>query len=119
MKTQDQNVQFIMNNGVPTFAVIPYEKYLELTNDSSLSDTDDSSVYVPQEVAELMLINDLSFIAAWRKHLKISQRELASRMGITQAAVSQMERLDATPQRKSLEKCAVAMGISVAQLSDD
>ncbi|MEC6833045.1 helix-turn-helix transcriptional regulator [Photobacterium toruni] len=119
MKTQDQNVQFIMDNGIPTFAVIPYEKYLELTNDLSVADTDDSNIYIPQEVAEIMLINDLSFIAAWRKHLKISQKELASRMGITQAAVSQMEKLDATPQRKSLEKCALAMGISVAQLSDD
>lgn len=111
MKNQ---VQIINQNGKPAFAVLPYADYLEL-----MSRCDEDDTYVPHEVAEMVLLEDASYLTAWRKYLKVSQKTLAERMGVTQAAVSQMEKIGANPHRKTLEKAAEALGITVAQLTDD
>ena len=115
MKTDKHNVQIIHHDGQPAFAVIPYDDYVKLVD--QVADTD-KNTYLPHEVAELMLTEDMGYITAWRKHLGISQKELAQRMGVSQGAISQIEKSDSKPQRKTLEKAAIAMGISVNQLTD-
>ena len=85
MNVHTDNVQILKKNGIPTFAVIPYEDYLEFLPKKK----DDT---VPQEVAE--------------------------KAGITQAALSQMERAENTNRTTTLEKLAVAMGIDVEQVKD-
>lgn len=107
------NVQFIEQDGERVFAVLPYQDYLSL-----IGETDDSKVYFPEEVANMVLLEEVSLLAAWCKHLKVSQAELAKRMGVTQGTISQMERPDSKPQRATIEKAAKALGITPEQLTE-
>lgn len=113
MKTHT-DVQIIKQNGMPAFAVLPYEYYLEITGQRD----EDEKVYIPNEVIMLQFINGLSLIAAWRTHKGLSQQELAEKMGVTQPAVAQMEKEGAKPRKATLEKAAKALGINVEHLTD-
>ena len=62
-----------------------------------------------------MILNETSPIQAWREYLSLTQTELAEKMGITQAAYSQIEK--AKKNRKAtLQKIAEAMNIDYLQL---
>jgi len=78
---------------------------------------DDDLTY-PHEVAMKIAIESKSPIQAWREYLKISQKEMAKRMRITQSAVSQIEKADAKPQKATIEKAARALKINPALLED-
>jgi transcriptional regulator with XRE-family HTH domain len=54
-------------------------------------------------------------MAAWREHFGLTQSEVASRIGITQAAYAQMERVK-NPRKATLEKVAEALGLEAEQL---
>lgn len=113
MSTNTDKVQIIKQNGVPAFAVIPYADYLALTGQG-----DAAEATIPHEVVGLVAIkNGWNLVKAWRKHLGISQKELAARAGVSQPALSQMENSD-NPRSATLEKLAEAMGLSVHQLTD-
>jgi len=73
---------------------------------------------VPREVAEEAILNEMPLIKAWRLHLKLTQKEVAEKAGITQAALSQMERTENTNRTATLEKLAFAMGLNVEQVKD-
>ncbi len=105
------DVQFIEQNGKPTFAVIPYEEYLKL-----LPSSEDAAI--PHEVVGLVVKKDMNLVKAWRTHLGMTQAEIAEKAGITQAALSQMEKVENKLRTGTLEKLAAAMGISVEQLKD-
>jgi predicted transcriptional regulator len=75
-------------------------------------------IYIPHEVVGLHLKKGLSLIAAWRKHLKITQKELADRTGLTQPAIAQLEKPESKTQRKTLKKIAMAMNLNVAQITE-
>lgn len=117
------DTQYIYNNQQIEFVVIPYRDYLRLTRhqDAVAAENQDADceTLIPQAVMELRFLKGLSKLAAWRKHLKISQKELARRAGMTQGALSQMEKSGAKPQRASLEKLAAAMGLDCGCLSSD
>ncbi|MDP2853523.1 MAG: helix-turn-helix transcriptional regulator [Smithellaceae bacterium] len=55
---------------------------------------------------------------AWREYLGLTQKEVASRMGISQAALSQMESGEKKLRKASLEKLAEALELNVEQLRD-
>ncbi len=106
------DIQIIRQGGKPAFAVVPYDKWLELTG------SEDENIYTPHEVVGYQLKQGLSLIAAWRKYFKITQKELAAKTGITQPAIAQIEKPDSKPQAKTLAKIALAMGLDVEQLTD-
>jgi DNA-binding XRE family transcriptional regulator len=112
MRAHTDKVQIIKQNGVPAFAVIPYADYLALTGQG---DADEATI--PHEVVGLAIKNGWNLAKAWRKHLGINQKELAARAGVSQPALSQMENSD-NPRSTTLEKLALAMGLSVHQLTD-
>lgn len=112
MNVHTNNVQIIKQNGIPLFAVIPYEEYLALLPKDTQNDT------VPQEVAEKAILEDMPLIKAWRIHLGLTQKKVAEKAGITQAALSQMERAENPNRTATLEKLAAAMGLSVEQIRD-
>jgi transcriptional regulator with XRE-family HTH domain len=60
----------------------------------------------------------MNLLKAWRTHLKMSQKDVAQKAGISQAALSQMERIDNEHRTATLVKLAKAMGVSVDQLKD-
>jgi ribosome-binding protein aMBF1 (putative translation factor) len=49
-------------------------------------------------------------LAAQRAELGLSQREVAQRMGTSQSAVSELERLEADPRVSTLQRYARALG---------
>ncbi|MFV0487867.1 MAG: helix-turn-helix domain-containing protein [Vibrio fluvialis] len=113
MNNHDDYVQILKQGGRPVFAVLSYEKYLHLTGQFG---DDSENVYVPNAVAEMVLFDDLSLITAWRRYLKISQRELACRLTVTQSAVAQMEKANTKPHQKTLNNIARALRIMPEQL---
>ncbi len=104
------NIQFIEQNGKPAFAVIPYEDYLRLLPDEEVS--------IPHEVVGLIVKKGMNLVKAWRVHLGMTQVEVATKAGISQAALSQMEKSDNELRSSTLEKLAEAMDLSVDQLKD-
>ncbi|WP_368206043.1 helix-turn-helix domain-containing protein [Aeromonas sp. s5] len=104
-------MQIINQAGKPAFAVIPYEHYLELMVPHEKRDD-----FMPDEVIGLHVEHGLSLLAAWRVYKKLSQQELATRIGISQSAVAQMEKPSSKPRHATLHKVANALGIPIAYL---
>ena len=105
------DVQIIKKDGKPAFAVIPYEEYMKLL-------PQDEDATFPHEVVALVIKKGINLAKAWRTHLGLTQREVAKRAGISQAALSQMEKSTNELRTATLEKLARAMGISTEQLQD-
>ncbi len=103
--------QIIEQDGKPTFAVVPYDQFKAL-----LDSVDEADVYIPHDVVRKNAIEGMSMLRAWREHKKLTQAEVAKRMGITQAALAQMEKPDARPRKATLKKFAEALEISIEQL---
>ena len=104
------NVQFIEQSGKPVFVVIPYEEYLRLLAPEEVT--------IPHEVVGLVVKKGMNLVKAWRTHLGMTQIEVASKAGMSQAALSQMEKSENDLRTATLEKLAAAMGLSVEQLKD-
>ena len=104
------NVQFIEQNGKPAFAIIPYDDYLKLVPHEEST--------IPHEVAELVVKKNINLVKAWRKYLGLTQAEVAKKAGISQAALSQMEKKENTLRTGTLEKLAKAMDLTIDQLED-
>lgn len=102
--------QVITQNGKPLFVLVPYNEYLDLIGEK------DRDITIPHEVVELHVMEERSIIRAWREYKKMSQREVADRMGISQSAYSQMEKPDAPLRKATLKKIANALRIKVEQI---
>jgi len=64
----------------------------------------------------LVIKKDMSRIRAWREYLKITPKEVADKIGISQAAFSQIETPNSKIRRITLEKVAKALGLTIDQL---
>lgn len=120
------NVQYINDkNGETQFVILPIEEYRRLTGD----DNDDEWEEVPYEasefddvslpfaIADIMTGRDVSAIAAWRIHRGLTQAQAAEKAGISQAALSQIEKKKgAKPQAKTREQFAAIYGCLPEQL---
>lgn len=96
----------------PAFVVIPYADYVRAQQTPQV-EQDDASI--PHEVVQLMVLQDMTPVRAWREYLGLTQADVAARIGITQSAYAQQE---AAPKNRKAtrEKIAAAMGISAGQL---
>jgi len=113
MNALTENVQLIMENGAPMFAVIPYPQYKKIC--SQLEGGALQPDEVPHEVVAMMVEKHYSAVKAWRVYLRMSQKDAAAKIGITQAALSQMEKTEKL-QPLTARKIANSWGISVEQL---
>ena len=95
-------------DGKPAFVVVPYDQFRRMRGGFTKGT-------VPDEVVNLAYKRGMSPMAAWREHFDLTQAEVAARIGITQAAYAQMERVK-QPRKATLEKVATAMGLGVEQL---
>jgi DNA-binding XRE family transcriptional regulator len=102
--------QIIHHNGTPMFVIVPYDQYQALLESSGLHDT------IPHEVVKKSLVEGLGLIRAWREYLGLTQKEVAERMGISQAALSQMESGEKKLRNTTRKKLASALGINPEQL---
>lgn len=107
------DIQTIMQDGKPAFVVIPYDEYMRLFPKAPRIPEGDA---IPHEVVGMTIKKGYTLVRAWREYLALTQTEVARRMGITQAALSQMESGEKRLRKATLEKLAGAMGIGVEQL---
>jgi DNA-binding XRE family transcriptional regulator len=95
-------------DGNPAFVVVPYAEFQRMAGGFAPGS-------IPHAVVSAE-VDGASAIKAWREHLRLTQAEVAARMGITQAAFAQME--SATrPRKATLQKVADAMGLTLEQLA--
>jgi DNA-binding XRE family transcriptional regulator len=95
-------------DGKPAFVVVPYEQFRRMRGGFTKG-------AVPNEVVSLSYERGMSPMAAWREHFNLTQAEVSARMGVTQAAYAQMERVK-HPRKATLQKVADALGIEAEQL---
>ena len=78
----------IMQDGEPAFVVIPFDEYVRLFPEASGIP---EGKPIPREVVGLTIGKRYPIVRAWREYKGLTQTEVAERMGISQAALSQME----------------------------
>ncbi|RLB65006.1 MAG: transcriptional regulator [Deltaproteobacteria bacterium] len=103
--------QIIEKDGKPAFAVVPYEVFQKLCQEKPSS----HEATIPHAVVKANVRGD-TLVKAWREHLGMTQKDLASHAGVSQPAIAKLERSGANPRYSTLEKLAEAMKISVEQL---
>ena len=114
------NHRYINNTeGQPEFIILPIAEYENLLMKASPFDedlaewedipieaTEDGGELIPNDVVNIMFEQDVSLLAAWRIYRNLSQADVADRTGLTQSAISQAERKESKPQKKTREKLA-------------
>ena len=102
------NFQTILGaDGAPAFVVVPYAEFF--------SRFEQAGDLVPHAVVELVIEHEMTPAKAWRTHLRLTQDDVAQRMGVTQSAYAQLE-ASSRLRKASRAKIADALGISEAQL---
>jgi DNA-binding XRE family transcriptional regulator len=112
--SEHTDIQFIMQKGQPAFVVMPYSEYVKIRRPFIPKDGES----VPNDVVWKTINENISLIRAWREYLGLTQKEVAKKMGITQAALSQMESGEKKLRRASIVKLADAMGLGVEQVAE-
>jgi ribosome-binding protein aMBF1 (putative translation factor) len=105
------NIQIINGpDGKPAFVVLPYDEYMR-TQRPEPPKSKNGEAMIPHEVVELMIMQDMTPVRAWREYLGMTQADVAARIGISQSAYAQQE---AAPKNRKAtrEKIAAALGIS-------
>ena len=114
-------IQTIYQGGLPAFVVIPFVEFarehpVEAEHIKSLSPRIPEGDAVPHEVVGLHVKEGMTYLRAWREYLGLTQAELAEKAGITQAALSQMEKGESKLRKATRQKLAAALGINEEQL---
>jgi len=121
------NVQIIEKNGKPGWAVIPfseYEKLQEVLEDAEdIKDIEENlkaimegtEITIPGELT-FAILNGISPIRAWREHKRIKLNELAKKVGISSAYLSQIENDKRNPTIDTLKAIAKELNIEVEML---
>lgn len=95
-------------DGRPAFVVVPYDEFV-----SRFEHAGDT---VPDAVINLAFGYEMTPAKAWRTHLRLTQEEVAQRMGTSQSAYAQVE-ASKNLRKGSRARIAAGLGISVAQLN--
>ena len=121
------NVQIIEKNGKPEWAVIPYKEYEKLQE--ALEDAEDvkdieqslkamqdgDEVAIPAEVT-FTILEGTNAIRAWREYKKITMKELAGKVGISPAYLSQIENSKRNPTIDTLRAISRELNIDIDML---
>ena len=93
-------------DGEPVFVVVPYHEFMRrFAQEDSL---------IPHVVVS-STVDGASPMKAWREYLRLTQAEVAARMGVTRAAYAQVEST-ARPRKASIARVAAAFRITSEQL---
>ncbi|MFZ5796826.1 MAG: helix-turn-helix domain-containing protein [Desulfobulbaceae bacterium] len=121
------NVQIIEKNGKPEWAVIPFSEYQKLQE--ALEDAEDikdieeglkaiqegKEMTVPGEVT-FAILDGINPVRAWREHKQIKMSELAKKVGISSAYLSQIENGKRNPTIDTLKAIAKELSIDIELL---
>jgi DNA-binding Xre family transcriptional regulator len=118
------NIQIIEKNGKPEWAVIPFKEHEKIQ--AALQDAEDikdieENLKALQEGKEKPIPSEITFavldgtspILAWREHKKIKMNELAKKVGISAAYLSQIEKGKRNPTIDTLKTIAKELDIEV------
>lgn len=121
------NVQIIEKNGKPEWAVIPYSEYEKLQE--AMEDAEDiltieENVKAVREGREITIPGEITFavldgtspIRAWREYRQIKMGELAKKIGISPAYLSQIENGKRNPTLDTLKSIAMELKIDIDML---
>ena len=109
--------QRIEYNGKPAYVLVPWEDWRRIKKIVDAQKAQTSGI--PQAVVEAHVLRNVSIIKAWREHLGITQKDLATRLGVSQAAVVKFEHPEARPRIATIRKIAAALGLNEKQLMAD
>lgn len=121
------NVQIIEKNGKPEWAVIPFSEYKLLQE--AMEDAEDikdieknlkalsegNETAIPGEIT-FAILDGMNPIRAWREYKHIKMNELANKVGISAAYLSQIENNKRNPTVDTLKKISQELGIDVDNL---
>jgi DNA-binding XRE family transcriptional regulator len=110
----DMPYPVLSTDGVPSHVLVPIEEWESLIK--KRRSVADGHTFVPLDVGEAVIAGDTP-LKAWRNHKRLTQEEVAARMGVTRASYAQMEK-SARPHQATLEKAAAALQVEPAQLID-
>ena len=99
--------------GKPMYVVLPYAEWESM---GGPMDPEDERVYIPHEVVGYQVKRRVSLLAAWRMHRRMTQDQLAKAMGISQAAIAQMEHKGNKLRASTIDKLAKILDADPAQL---
>ena len=121
------NFQIIEKDGKPEWAVIPYKEFEKIQ--ALLEDAEDikdieENLKAIQEGIEKTIPGEITFaildgttpIRAWREYKKIKMNELAKRVGISSAYLSQIEKGKRNPTIDTLKMIAKELDLEVEVL---
>ena len=121
------NVQIIEKNGKPEWAVIPYKEHERLQE--ALEDAEDvkdieQSLKVMQDGTEVTIPAEVTFtilegtnaIRAWREYQKMTMKDLAGKVGISPAYLSQIENNRRNPTIDTLRAISRELAIDIDML---
>lgn len=128
------NLQYIRDEqGKPLYVILPIAEFEKLANvdeygfqiededndeweEIPYEKADNDNAVIPFEVVNIKIEQQVNLLGAWRIYRNLSQQEVAERLGISQAAISQMEQADNKPQKKTLERFSVVYDCQVEQM---
>lgn len=93
-------------DGKPAFVVLPYDEYMRLY--------ETEKDLIPHEVISAT-VDGATPVRAWREYLKLTQTEMAGRLGISQPSYAKQENGE-NLRPTTITKIATALGITTAQL---
>lgn len=108
-------------------AIVPIELFEKLVNETDLPEFWEPIPYeagknddalIPFDVVKIKNRKDVTLQAAWRIYRKLTQKQVADAMGITQASVSAMEKSE-KPRDFNLAKLAALYDCTPEQLTYD
>ncbi len=119
------NVQLILRDGEPEWAVMPYEQYQRLIEEiemlEDIRDYDaakqalvEGEELVPSELTYAIL-DGKHPVRAWREHRKLTQEQLADSAGISKSYLSQIE----SGKRRGTTNVLVALANALGLDLDD
>lgn len=121
------SVQIIEKNGVPEYAVIPYEEYRALVEqaeeaqdlrdaEAALRSIEEGEEIIPEAVVERLLSGDEHPIKVWREYRSLTQQALGEQAGVGKSYICQLEARTKTGSTQVVKALAEALNVDIEDL---
>jgi len=122
-----ENIQLIERDGKPEWAVLPYEEYLKLLEQSEMlediRDYDAAKAAIERGEDELIpaevvfaILDGENPIKVWREYRGLTQQQLADKVKISKPYLSQIETGKRTGKTEILSAIAKALDVSLDEV---